>query len=327
MTIQDGTLPTQTPTTEDPEENCKVINGRLILVSLLWAAVIIARDFTVPSEVAVAVPYIGLVLMGLWLPNRHYIPVAALGATLLTILGFMNQPMQGDLLTCLFHRFMAVLAIWVTSILCYGFKRDETVLKVTRESLERQVKELRELKEKFEWIAQTDPLTELPNRRGMSEKLEFEKLRYKRSEKPFGVILADMDSLKQINDRLGHDAGDKILIQIAKIFKFCCRRTDLVSRWGGDEFMVLLPDTDLEGTRTIAEKIRAKIASQPFRYGAQKISVGMSFGVCVYDQVGQDLSSLIKRADECLYKAKRQGKDKVVSHPPTQNQDALSPAK
>ena len=153
---------------------------------------------------------------------------------------------------------MALMAIWVTAILCFGFKRDETVLKVTRESLVRQVQELRELKEKFEWIAQTDPLTELPNRRGMSEKLEFEKLRYKRSEKPFGIILADMDSLKQINDNLGHDAGDKILIQIAKIFRFCCRRTDLVARWGGDEFMVLLPDTDLEGTQTIAEKIRGQ---------------------------------------------------------------------
>ncbi len=325
MTIQDGVLSPQTPAYEDPESNSKIVNGRLILVSLLWAAVILARDFTVPSEVAVAVPYIGLVLMGLWLPHRHYIPIAALGATLLTILGFLNQPVVGDLLTCLFHRFMAVMAIWVTAILCYGFKRDESVLKVTRESLERQVKELRELKEKFEWIAQTDPLTELPNRRGMSEKLEFEKLRYKRSEKPFGIILADMDSLKRINDRMGHDAGDKILIQIAKIFKFCCRRTDLVSRWGGDEFMVLLPDTDLQGTHTIAEKIRNKIASQPFQYGSERITVGMSFGVCVYDQVGMDLSTLIKRADDCLYKAKDQGKGKVVSHTSTPKPDLASP--
>ena len=76
---------------------------RLILVCLLWAAVILARDFTVPSEVAVAVPYIGLVLMGLWLPNKHYIPIATLGATLLTILGFLNQPVEGDLLTCAFN--------------------------------------------------------------------------------------------------------------------------------------------------------------------------------------------------------------------------------
>ncbi|MFQ5451512.1 MAG: GGDEF domain-containing protein [Nitrospinaceae bacterium] len=313
MIIQAMAAKIEPATINYPDHHSAEHIRRLVLICLLWGAVVFAIDLSAPSDIAVAVPYIGLVLMGLWLPQTFYIQAAALGATLLTLLGLLNSAQTDFSWVGLSNRLIALFSIWATAILCILFKRNEGELKKAHGILERRVQELKDLKEKFSIIAQTDPLTELPNRRGMMEKLEIENFRFKRNKKPFSVIMADIDFFKKINDTFGHDAGDQILIQISKIISESSRKTDVVCRWGGEEFLTLLPETDLEGAFIWAEKLRSQIESHCFRYNQYNIPVTMSFGASVFNREGLDLDACIKQADENLYHAKETGKNKVVA--------------
>ena len=199
-------------------------------------------------------------------------------------------------------------------------KRAEEQLKVYNTKLERSneikdtlIEELQALKVKLEISAKTDPLTGLSNRRGVMEKIEYEKLRFDRSKRPFTFILADIDHFKKINDTYGHDAGDFILRQVAQHFKDALRGQDTVCRWGGEEFLVLLPETDLKGTILLAEKLRARIEMDRFEHNSETLQITMSFGLSLFDGSDQNIDSCIKRADECLYAAKTGGRNRVMS--------------
>jgi diguanylate cyclase (GGDEF)-like protein len=299
---------------EKPADQIKdLLSRNLILVCILWAAVIFAIDLSVSSYIAVAVPYIGLILMGLWLSHRFYILIATVGSILLTILGFMNSPTGEGRVIIYSNLFISLLAIVVTGILCHLYKREEAARKISYNDLEKRVVELSELKEKFEIFAKTDPLTDLPNRRAMNEKLDYEVLRLKRNKKPFVIVMADIDEFKKINDTYGHDVGDDVLVRVAKVFKDMSRRTDIICRWGGEEFLALLPETDLKGGIFFAEKLRSKIEKTCFNNGQNEISVTMSFGVGVYSDATRHIDSCIKQADTCLYEAKKTGRNKVVA--------------
>ncbi|MCK4694757.1 MAG: GGDEF domain-containing protein, partial [Candidatus Cloacimonetes bacterium] len=112
---------------------------------------------------------------------------------------------------------------------------------------------------KLEFIAKTDPLTDLSNRRDMIEKIEHEQKRFGRNGKPFILVMSDIDYFKSVNDRYGHDGGDFVLESIAKLMQSVVRKQDIVGRWGGEEFLILLPDTGLKGAKFIAEKLREGI--------------------------------------------------------------------
>ncbi len=289
-----------------------LLSRRLILVCLLWAAVIFAIDLSVPAGIAVAVPYFCLVLMGLWLPHPYYFTLATLGSMGLTFLGFLNSPVGGDPLVAICNRFIALMAIGITGILCHLYKREERELIAAHENLQQRVTELRNLKEKFEESSKTDHLTKLPNRRAMMEKLVYEKFLFKRNKKPFVIIMADIDFFKKINDTYGHNVGDFILIKVAQIFKKCLRKTDLICRWGGEEFLFLLPETELQGGATLAEKLRTEVENEAFSYPPYNIPVTLSFGVTIFGEETLDMDDCIRQADQNLYKAKKTGKNKVV---------------
>jgi len=185
--------------------------------------------------------------------------------------------------------------------------------KMAREKQKELIQELLELKQKLEDSAHTDPLTDLPNRRAWGKHLEYETARFKRSGKPFSILLTDLDHFKKINDTLGHDAGDQILIQIARLMKNLIRQQDIVCRWGGEEFIALLPETPLEGAKTLAERIRAKVESHSFTYLDQEIPVTLSIGLSSVTHSNQNVNDAVKSADDCLYKAKHLGRNRVVS--------------
>ena len=156
--------------------------------------------------------------------------------------------------------------------------RDELEIRV-----EQRTKDLKEVNEKLrqeitvrvraeralEEAAMTDPLTTLLNRRAMLEYLKHEVARNQRSHAPFVLLLADLDCFKNINDTYGHDVGDHTLIEISRIIQKSIRGQDTVSRWGGEEFLILLPDTDLKGGVTVAEKIRNRVAEHLFSAGGK----------------------------------------------------------
>ena len=159
---------------------------------------------------------------------------------------------------------------------------------------------------------ETDPLTGLFNRRAFLEKLENETLRFKRNQKPFSILFGDIDLFKKINDTYGHSAGDAILVNISSILNTEKREIDQVARWGGEEFLVLLPETNLKGAVLSGNKIRKSISAKPVIHEGQEIHVTMSFGVSEYN--GETpIQKTIDLADQRLYLAKNSGRKKVVS--------------
>lgn len=175
------------------------------------------------------------------------------------------------------------------------------------------IQELQHLKAQLEISAKTDPLTGLLNRRGMLEQIEQEKIRAERHKSHFSFIIMDIDHFKRVNDTYGHDAGDYVLREIAIHMKEFLRKQDILCRWGGEEFLVLLPDTDLRGGIILAEKCRSRVEKEVFNYNQKELHMTMSFGVSVRLEADMDMDTCIKRADECLYEAKNTGRNKVVS--------------
>lgn len=183
--------------------------------------------------------------------------------------------------------------------------------------------------QRFKELATRDPLTSLLNRRGMKIRLEAEFARAHHGAvdgdpsggyPPMGVIIADIDFFKDVNDTYGHSCGDFILKQISKLLLSSIRKRDFLGRWGGEEFLMLLPDAQLESSRMLAEKLRQKIENHPFKYESHIINLTMSFGVSFAAGSSEEsLYSSINKADSCLYKAKQTGRNKVVAEADTSN--------
>lgn len=163
----------------------------------------------------------------------------------------------------------------------------------------------------YEKAARTDELTQLPNRRDMQSHLEKEYSRYKRHGSHFSVILMDIDHFKNINDTYGHDAGDYILVKFSEMLRESCRKMDLAARWGGEEFLVLLPDTSLVQALAMAERFRKRVESFTAQHKHQQITLTTSCGVCSISQT-KDLGALLKQADINLYQAKMKGRNLVI---------------
>jgi diguanylate cyclase (GGDEF)-like protein len=161
--------------------------------------------------------------------------------------------------------------------------------------------------EKLAELSVTDELTSLANRRSLSQRLEEEAKRSARTGRAFAVLMIDLDHFKEVNDRHGHQVGDSVLQQCARMLKENIRGTDFVARYGGEEFCVVLPETSLQGAQHVAEKLREAVANLP--HPVPTISVG----VAVWQpQVSAD--ELLGQADEALYHAKQRGRDRVAVH-------------
>lgn len=157
-------------------------------------------------------------------------------------------------------------------------------------------------------LAGTDQLTGLANRRRFNEFFERELNRRQRQATPLSLLLFDLDHFKRINDQYGHEVGDLVLGEVARLTGGAIRRTDLAARWGGEEFVVLLPDTDQEAARQLAEKLRATIAAHDFpRVGKLTVSFGVTS--LLAEESGD--KGLFKRADQALYQAKAGGRNRV----------------
>ena len=161
--------------------------------------------------------------------------------------------------------------------------------------------------EEIHLLATTDSLTGIANRHEFSSILAREVERAKRYDVPMSLAMYDLDFFKRVNDTFGHDVGDYVLRAVTDLVKQNVRATDVVARWGGEEFMVLMPQSNMQGARTAAEKLRLAIASHHF----DKVSeLTASFGVVAFE-AQDDLNSLLKRVDDALYLAKERGRNRV----------------
>lgn len=159
--------------------------------------------------------------------------------------------------------------------------------------------------------ARTDPLTQLSNRRDFIERFEQERSRVQRGAKPFVLALTDIDLFKQLNDQYGHDCGDFVLKHVANVLRDSLRRQDHLARWGGEEFILLLPEIDLKQGQHIAERIRERVAGLHLDFNGFRLGVTLTFGVCRFD-LDWDMDQCVKQADTALYQGKREGRNRVV---------------
>lgn len=170
--------------------------------------------------------------------------------------------------------------------------------------------ELLDLAQTHEHAAKTDELTGLSNRRDILNRLTEEFSRYQRSGRHFSITLIDLDLFKNINDQYGHNAGDDALKQFADLVQSVIRQTDVAARWGGEEFLVLLPDTSLISALTLAERLRSEVAHNPFSFHGQHLPITISAGVCSVAQM-DSIDNMLKQADTQLYSAKEAGRNRI----------------
>lgn len=169
--------------------------------------------------------------------------------------------------------------------------------------------QLRDLNEQLAQKAVTDQLTGLPNRHLLDQEMTRAVGVASRTDTPFSMILLDIDYFKQINDNWGHHQGDEVLQETSQLMRGLCREVDMLGRWGGEEFLLICPGTQLTGAVTLAEKVRRAVQDH---YSSSPVPITLSAGVAEYSPK-EGMPRLLKRLDEALYRAKHQGRNRVVS--------------
>jgi diguanylate cyclase (GGDEF)-like protein len=187
-------------------------------------------------------------------------------------------------------------------------------LERSKDELLRSSERLEEASRADHFMARTDAVTGIPNRRYLEEVLKAESARSSRYREPISVVMADLDYFKLINDQYGHLIGDEALRFVSQVARECSRTSDFVGRWGGDEFLFILPQTSADAAFVFADRFRRELAAKPFRTetGNQMLRIPISAGVAdAWPPPAANSETLVSRADQALYDAKQSGRDRV----------------
>lgn len=196
--------------------------------------------------------------------------------------------------------------VWIENVL--SFLRDEQQRPVGIVGVSREVTQRRQQTEELKKLAVTDPLTGVANRRHFLEELQREMSRSNRYALPLSLVMLDVDHFKEVNDRFGHEAGDRVLRELAEMIRRRIRSTDLLARWGGEEFLILLTSTQVRPAAKLVEDLLRLLRDRSFD-GIGRVTA--SFGVAGH-QPGEGLDAFISRVDTLLYRAKRSGRSCVA---------------
>jgi diguanylate cyclase (GGDEF)-like protein len=268
---------------------------RATLAAAAAAAATFAFDLSQPLGVAGGMPYVVLPLLGLLARSARIVIVAAVLGTLLTFGGMALSAPGSEFGIALVNRLMSVALIWIAA---FAAIQHLSIGQRLGDQLRKQ--------------ALTDPLTGLYNRRHVFACIDRELKRFNRYEIVFSVILIDADHFKQVNDNYGHGTGDATLRLISNVCMASVRETDIVGRFGGEEFIVLLPHTRVTEARVVAERIRHDLAVLSREQLDGAVLVTLSLGVAEVAPEIASFDALLAAADKALYAAKREGRDRVV---------------
>jgi diguanylate cyclase (GGDEF)-like protein len=171
--------------------------------------------------------------------------------------------------------------------------------------------QLKEMGRSLDLASRVDPMTGLANRRDIMEKIEQEHSRAARHQRTFSLIIVDIDDFRNINETHGINVGDDVLVEMACVLRECVRNEDICARWGGEEFLFLLPETGIDGALAVAQKIHQTVAMTEFKVNKPGIRTTVSLGLCNF-LPGQTVSDCLKRAETALLLAKQSGKNRYV---------------
>ncbi|HXF84398.1 MAG TPA: diguanylate cyclase [Anaerolineales bacterium] len=205
------------------------------------------------------------------------------------------------------EKMLGILWLWGDGIL----KSDLPIMSIFAKQVSSSLERAR-LFEEVQSLALTDPLTGLHNRRNLFELGKIEFYRARRLNRPFSCMMLDLDHFKQINDTYGHQVGDEVLQEFAKRCKQSVREVDIVGHYGGEEILILLPETTMTTTQQVAERLRRNITEKPFDVAGHKLYITVSIGIASLDEHTLELDTLIARADQAMYIAKHKGRDRVA---------------
>ncbi|MEM1111615.1 MAG: diguanylate cyclase [Pseudomonadota bacterium] len=234
--------------------------------------------------------FLGLAVFGATAVNDLLIDLAALDSVRMLHFGFA--------------------AIMLAMSVSLGNRFTNMLNRLERE-VEERTEDLRVANRQLAEAARVEPLTGLLNRRGFIEEAEKEIQRVFRGSPPFALVLADLDHFKLVNDRYGHACGDQVLRRIAAVLSYRVREVDLVARWGGEEFIFLLPETDAKGASVMAESLRQAVEMAGFDYDGKRLDFTMTFGIAAHRK-GESLDATVHRADTALYHGKEAGRNRVM---------------
>lgn len=274
------------------------LRAQVGLVSgLLMSAFFFYFDVKQPLGVAAGISYIAVVAIGLVAQSRFLVALFGVLGTALTIVGFFTSHPESNVSAgiVLLNRGLSLFALMTITITGY-------LLIKRQEKFDARLIEL----------ASTDSLTGLLNRRTLMSEAERRVEEARRYGQPLSVLMLDIDNFKGINDGFGHLAGDKVLADVADVAARCCRRTDYLGRYGGEEFMAICPGVDAREAGVLAERIRSTTASLRMGDGLSGQKVTVSIGVAEMVKPEASVKDLVGAADRCLYKAKDLGKNQVV---------------
>jgi diguanylate cyclase (GGDEF)-like protein/PAS domain S-box-containing protein len=188
----------------------------------------------------------------------------------------------------------------------------EIKLSQANDTLQTRLEEIRGLQAELREQVIRDPLTSVFNRRYLNETMAREIARAERENDPLSIIMSDIDHFKMINDTYGHPVGDKFLVEIASLMKNYARSSDIICRYGGEEFLLALPGTPMESAEKRAEEIRQKCAEIIIQHEGKNLKVTISFGVATYPDHGKEAEEIIINADKAMYQSKKSGRNRVT---------------
>lgn len=283
------------------------------LVAIAGYPLYFIYPFLVPDSegIGLAVMLIMLLSVYVFIPNRLPLNnlIAAVGITGIVVgMAIQGATMQEQIISSLVLVWPALLGYAAALRINTGSRRAF----INLQELEAEIERRKSLESELQQQALTDPLTGLSNRRQYELLFRRELDRFRRHGTPLVVGLIDLDHFKEINDNYGHDVGDQVLCHVAELLKKPLRQSDILGRFGGEEFICILPEADLDQARSVAERMRQSLADTRLVQEGNSIQITATFAVTQVTAADSDLNEVIRRVDSALYKGKNEGRNCVI---------------